>query len=61
MGAIASKKWRYSLFVNSFIFCANLSLVKGPDAIITYPSGICVISFFIKLMFGFALIFSVTV
>ena len=60
IGAIASKKWRCSLFVNSLIASANLSLVSGPDAIITFPSGISVISSLTSSISGLLLIRSVT-
>ena len=60
MGAIASKKCKCSLFVKPWIASANLSLVRGPEAIITFPSGISVISSLINSILESFLIFSVT-
>ena len=52
IGAIASKKCRCSALVNFCILSAILSLVNGPDAIITFPSGISVNSSLISSILG---------
>jgi len=49
---MASKKCKCSLSVKSFIEFARLSDVSGPEARITYPSGISVTSSFITLISG---------
>ena len=61
IGAIASKKCKYSLFVNSLIESVKLELVNGPEAMIVGVFGILVTSSLIKLIFGFCSILSVTV